>query len=173
MLADGGEIPWGEEPLFRASVFVVTHRPRQTLVRRGVTSFAYVTDGIASAVEQARAAANGKNVAIAGATVWCARCSKAGLLDELELDIVPVVLGTGRRLLETDLDLAGKEAIELTMTRVVHTPNVTQLRYPVNVARRSYSTIAEAVRVSGQLRVGTRGNRVRALPGNDRCRLEK
>ncbi|MGH3681020.1 MAG: dihydrofolate reductase family protein, partial [Natronosporangium sp.] len=65
-MADGGEVPWGEEPPFRAPVFVVTHRPRETLVRKGGTSFTYVTDGVASAVEQARAAAGDKDVAVAG-----------------------------------------------------------------------------------------------------------
>ncbi|MGP3963152.1 dihydrofolate reductase family protein [Nonomuraea sp. 3N208] len=131
-MADGGEVPWGEEPPFRAPVFVVTHRPRQVLMRRGGTSFTYVTDGIASAIEQARAAANGKNVAVAGGGSLVRQVLKAGLLDELELHIVPVVLGTGMRLLDTDLHLADKEAIELTATRVVDTPNVTHLRYTVN-----------------------------------------
>lgn len=128
---DGGEVPWGEEPPFRAPVFVVTHRPRPTLMRRGGTSFTYVTDGVASAVDQARAAANGKNVAIAGGGSLVRQVLKAGLLDELELHVVPVVLGDGLRLLDTGLDLDDKEAIELTPTRVVHTPQVTHTRYTV------------------------------------------
>jgi len=65
-MADGGEIPWGEEAPFRAPVFVVTHRQKETLRRQGGTSFTYVTSGVESAISQARAAANGKNVAIAG-----------------------------------------------------------------------------------------------------------
>jgi dihydrofolate reductase len=72
-MADGGEIPWGDQPPFRAPVFVVTHRPRPTLHRQGGTSFTYVTDGINSAIEQAREAARDKNVvssrAVAGAAV--------------------------------------------------------------------------------------------------------
>ncbi|WP_030918446.1 dihydrofolate reductase family protein [Streptosporangium amethystogenes] len=131
-MADGGEVPWGDEPPFRAPVFVVTHRPRETLVRQGGTSFTYVTDGVASAVEQARAAAGGKNVAVAGGGSLLRQVLKAGLLDELELHIVPAVLGTGMRLLDADLDLAEKEAIELTPTRVIHTPEVTHIRYSVN-----------------------------------------
>jgi dihydrofolate reductase len=131
-MADGGELPWGDDPPFRAPVFVVTHRPRQTLLRQGGTSFTYVTDGIASAVEQARAAAKGKNVAVAGGGSLVRQVLKAGLLDELELHLVPVVLGEGMRLLDADLDLADKEAIELTPTRVVHTPEVTHIRYTVN-----------------------------------------
>ncbi|WP_440068789.1 dihydrofolate reductase family protein [Streptosporangium sp. OZ121] len=137
-MADGGEVPWGDEPPFRAPVFVVTHRPRETLVRKGGTSFTYVTDGIASAVEQARAVAGGKNVAIAGGGTLLRQVIQAGLLDELELHIVPTVLGRGMRLLDADLgaglglDLAEKEAIELTPTRVIHTPEVTHIRYTVN-----------------------------------------
>ncbi|MFF3855206.1 dihydrofolate reductase family protein [Micromonospora sp. NPDC002575] len=130
-MADGGEIPWGEEPPFRAPVFVVTHRPRETLVRGGGTSFTYVTDGVASAVEQARAAAGGRDVAVAGGGSLVRQVLRAGLLDELELHIVPVVLGAGLRLLDADLDLGEKEAIELTPTRVVATPEVTHIRYAV------------------------------------------
>ena len=130
-MADGGEIPWGDEPPFRAPVFVVTHRPRQTLMRQGGTSFTYITDGIATAVEQARAAANGKNVAVAGGGSLVRQVLRAGLLDELELHIVPVILGGGLRLLDTDLELGDKEAIELNPTRTVHTPQATHIRYTV------------------------------------------
>jgi dihydrofolate reductase len=63
---EGGEIPWGDEPPFRAPVFVVTHRDREVLERQGGTSFTFVTDGIARAIEMAREAAGGKNVAVAG-----------------------------------------------------------------------------------------------------------
>jgi dihydrofolate reductase len=131
-MADGGEVPWGDEPPFHAPVFVVTHRPRETLVRQGGTSFTYVTDGLASAVEQARAAANGKNVAVAGGGRVVRQVLEAGLLDELELHIAPVVLGAGMRLLDGCLPLDDREAIELTPTRVVHTPDVTHIRYVVN-----------------------------------------
>ncbi|MGK5740398.1 dihydrofolate reductase family protein [Micromonospora sp. URMC 103] len=130
-MADGGEVPWGEEPPFRAPVFVVTHRPRPRLDRRGGTSFTYVTDGVAAAVEQARAAAGGKDVAVAGGGSLVRQVLRAGLLDELELHVVPVVLGTGLRLLDADLDLGEKEAIELTPTRVIHDPQVTHIRYAV------------------------------------------
>ncbi|MEU8419923.1 dihydrofolate reductase family protein [Micromonospora sp. NPDC048835] len=130
-MADGGEIPWGEEPPFRAPVFVVTHRPRQRLVREGGTSFTYVTDGVASAVEQARAVAGGKNVAVAGGGSLVRQVLRAGLLDELELHVVPVVLGTGLRLFDADLDLGDREGIELTPTRVLATGQVTHIRYAV------------------------------------------
>ncbi|MEU4552766.1 dihydrofolate reductase family protein [Micromonospora violae] len=130
-MADGGEIPWGAEPPFRAPVFVVTHRPRQPLLREGGTSFTYVTDGVATAVEQARAVAGGKNVAVAGGGSLVRQVLKAGLLDELELHVVPVVLGTGLRLFDADLDLGDREGIELTPTRVLATPQVTHIRYAV------------------------------------------
>ncbi|MEO3770944.1 dihydrofolate reductase family protein [Micromonospora sp. B9E7] len=131
-MADGGEVPWGDEPPFRAPVFVVTHRPRERLLRQGGTSFTFVTDGVASAVEQARAVAGDKNVAVAGGGSLVRQVLKAGLLDELELHVVPVVLGSGLRLFDADLDLPDKEAIELTPTRVIHTPQVTHIRYAVN-----------------------------------------
>ncbi|PSL56969.1 RibD domain-containing protein [Saccharothrix carnea] len=130
-MADGGEVPWGEEPPFRAPVFVVTHRPRQKLERKGGTSFTYVTDGVASAVEQAKAVAGGKDVAVAGGGSLVRQVLAAGLLEELELHIVPVVLGTGLRLLDADLGLGHKEGIELTPIRVLHAPDVTHVRYAV------------------------------------------
>jgi dihydrofolate reductase len=131
-MADGGEIPWGEDPPFRAPVFVVTNRPRQTLQRRGGTSFTYVTTGIQSAIDQARAAADGKNVAIAGGGTLLRQVIQLGLLDELELHIVPVILGDGLRLLGPELRLGSKEGIELTPARVVATPDVTHIRYEID-----------------------------------------
>jgi dihydrofolate reductase len=83
-------------------------------------------------VKQARAAAGGKNVAVAGGGTLLRQVLNEGLLDELELHIVPVVLGDGMRLLDASLDLAEKEAFELTPIRVVHTPEVTHIRYAVN-----------------------------------------
>lgn len=134
-MADGGEIPWGDDPPFRAPVFVVTSRPRQTLHRQGGTSFSYVTTGIESAIDQARTAANGKNVAIAGGGTLLQQVIKLGLLDELELHIVPVILGTGMRLLGPELGLGSKEGIELTPARVITSPDVTHIRYKINGSR--------------------------------------
>ena len=128
---EGGEVPWGDEPPFRAPVFVVTHRPREVLEREGGTSFTFVTDGIESAIEQARALAGGKDVAVAGGGTLVRQVLAAGLLDQLELHIAPAVLGDGMRLLDAALGLADKEAIELTPTRVVHAPDVTHVRYAV------------------------------------------
>jgi dihydrofolate reductase len=134
-MADGGEIPWGEDPPFRAPVFVVTHRPRPTLQRQGGTSFTYVTGGIADAIGRARAAANGKNVAIAGGGTLLRQVIERGLLDELELHVVPVILGDGMRLLSPELGLHGSESIELTPARVIATSDVTHIRYKIEGRR--------------------------------------
>jgi dihydrofolate reductase len=134
-MADGGEVPWGEDPPFRAPVFVVTHRPRPTLARKGGTSFTYVTAGIGSAIDQARAAADGKNVAIAGGGTLLRQVIRLGLLDELELHIVPAILGDGMRLLTSELGLGGREGIELTPARVIAAPDVTHIRYQVDGLR--------------------------------------
>jgi dihydrofolate reductase len=129
---DGGEIPWGDPPPFRAPVFVVTHRPRATLMRSGGTSFHFVTDGVEQAIDQARAAAGDKNVAVAGGGTLLREVIRAGLLDQLELHIAPVILGGGMRLFEPEgLGFAVDEGLELVPTRVVHTPSVTHLRYSV------------------------------------------
>jgi dihydrofolate reductase len=134
-MADGGEIPWGEDPPFRAPVFVVTHRPRPVLHRQGGTSFTYVSTGIQHAIDQARAAANGKNVAIAGGGTLLRQVIQLGLLDELELHIVPVILGDGMRLLSPELRLGSSEAIELTPARVIATQDVTHIRYKIDGRR--------------------------------------
>ena len=128
---DGGEIPWGDEPPFRAPVFVVTHRDREVLERQGGTSFTFVTDGIERAVAMAREAAGGKNVAAAGGGTLVRQILAAGLLDELELHIAPVLLSGGMRLLDGEFGLDPREGIELTPVRVVETPEVTHIRYAV------------------------------------------
>src|SRR5207248_659880 len=128
---DAGEVPWGEEPPFRAPVFVVTHRPREVLERRGGTSFTFVTEGLERAVELARAAAGGKDVAVAGGGELLRQVLAAGLLDQLELHIAPVLLGDGQRLFGPGLGLGADDGIELVATRVVETPGVTHIRYTV------------------------------------------
>jgi dihydrofolate reductase len=124
---DAGEGPWGDTPPFRAPVFVVTHRSRENLVKQGGTSFTFVTDGVASAIEQARSAAGDKDVAIAGGGTLLQQVMRAGLLDQLELHVAPVLLGDGMRL----LDSAVTEPYELVPTRVVDTSKVTHLRYRI------------------------------------------
>jgi dihydrofolate reductase len=128
---DAGEIPWGDDPPFRAPVFVVTHRPREVVERKGGTSFAFVTEGIERAVELAREAAGGKDVAVAGGGELVRQVLAAGLLEQLELHIVPVLLGDGQRLFDASLGLGPSEGIELVPTRVVEAPEVTHVRYTV------------------------------------------
>jgi dihydrofolate reductase len=106
-------------------VFVLTHHARDPLVKQG-TTFTFVIDGVESAVEQARAAAGEKNVAVGGGASVAQQVLSAGLLDELEIHLVPVLLGGGTRLLE-DLD----PRVGLERVRVVDSPGVTHLRYRV------------------------------------------
>jgi dihydrofolate reductase len=128
---DGGEIPWGEVPPFRAPVFVVTHRDREILERQGGTSFTFVTGGIERAVELAKNAAGGKDVAVAGGGTLLRQVLAAGLLDELELHIAPVLLGDGMRLFDAGLGLDIREGIELTAVRVISTPEAIHIRYAI------------------------------------------
>jgi dihydrofolate reductase len=90
---------WGDEPPFHKPVFVVTHHEREPLVKQD-TTFTFVTDGIERAVEQARGAAGEKAVGIAGGANVIQQCLDAGLLDELQLHLVPVLLGDGVRLFD-------------------------------------------------------------------------
>ncbi|MFI1396711.1 dihydrofolate reductase family protein [Streptomyces sp. NPDC020681] len=121
---DSGEVPWGPNPPFRAPVFVVTSRDRETLVREGGTSFVFVTDGIESALAQARAAAGDKDVSLAGGADVIQQFIRAGLLDELEVHVVPVLMGAGTRL----FDHLGSEPIEWQKTEVVDAPEATHIR---------------------------------------------
>jgi dihydrofolate reductase len=105
------------------------------LERLGGTSFTYVTDGITSAVEQARAAANGKTVAVSGGGTLLRQVISLGLVDEFDLHIAPVILGDGLRLLSPEIGLNAFEGIELTATRVVAADDVTHIRYRVTGRR--------------------------------------
>ena len=116
---------WGEDPPFHAPVFVLTHHPREPLSMQGGTTFTFVTDGIESALEQARTAADGRDVAISGGASAVRQYLAAGMLDELYLHIVPLVLGTGERLLEN----VGEPIVE--PVKVVASPAVTHVKYRV------------------------------------------
>src|SRR5439155_12356561 len=83
---------WGDDPPFHHPVFVLTHHPRDPVVKQGGTTFSFVTDGIEAALEQAREAAGGKDVAIAGGAQVVQQYLKAGLLDEMQIHVVPVLL---------------------------------------------------------------------------------
>src|SRR5512132_343215 len=90
---------WGEEPPYRVPAFVLTHYPRAPLPMKGGTVFHFVTDGIRSALEQAQAAAGGRDVRLGGGVATIRQYLAAGLIDELHLAVRPVVLGAGEHLL--------------------------------------------------------------------------
>ena len=116
---------WGDEPPFRVPVFVVTHHEREPLVFTG-TTMTFVTDGMEAAIAQAREAAAGKDVAVAGGADVAQQALAAGLLDEIQLHVSPVLLGGGT-LLFGDLDAP----VALERTRVVESSIVAHLRYRV------------------------------------------
>lgn len=117
---------WGDNPPFGKPVFVLTHEAREKLTKGG-TTFTFATDGIESALEQAKEAAGDKDVSIGGGANTAQQYLKAGLLDEIQIHIAPLFLGGGIRLFD-NLD---PEQIELEMDRVVESPEVTHLRFRV------------------------------------------
>ena len=116
---------WGDEPPFHTPVFVLTHHEREPLEMQGGTTFHFVTDGIESALEQARAAAGERDVMVAGGASTVNQYLAAGLLDELYLHIAPVILGGGERLLEN----VGDPRLE--PVDVVASPASTHVKYRV------------------------------------------
>ena len=118
---------WGEDPPFHAPVYVLTHHARDPLEMEGGTTFHFVTDGIESAVAQAREAAGERDVSLAGGASVAQQCMRAGLLDELQLHVVPVLLGDGERL----FDRVSSGDVELEATDVLEAPGVTHLTYRV------------------------------------------
>jgi dihydrofolate reductase len=127
-----GEQPWdgwwGDDPPFHTPVFVLTHHPREPLEKNGGTTFTFVTDGIESALEQGKAAAGGKDVSLGGGADVAQQYLAAGLIDELELNVVPILLGEGTRLFE---NLTGAD-IGLEQVRAIEAPGVTHLKYSVS-----------------------------------------
>jgi dihydrofolate reductase len=120
---DHAEAAWGPEPPFRTPIFVLTHRPRPDDVREG-TTFHFVADGFEAALERAREAAGEKDVALHGGS--CIRQAlAAGVLDELDLQLVPVLLGGGRRLFSEEEPTPAN----LELTRVIEAPEALHLRY--------------------------------------------
>ncbi|HUC75515.1 MAG TPA: dihydrofolate reductase family protein [Vicinamibacterales bacterium] len=116
---------WGTNPPFHHSVFVVTHHPREPLELDGGTTFTFVTDGIEAAFEQARRAAGGKDVSLGGGANVARQYLLAGLVDEMEISLVPTLLGSGERLLDgVDSPVRGLELV-----RTVSAPGVTHLRF--------------------------------------------
>ena len=122
-----GEASWPENAPFHAPVFVLTHAPREPWPRPGGTTFHFVTDGIESALEQARAAAGGKDVRISGGAATIRQYVQAGHVEEITLHVAPVLLGGGLRL----LDGLGPADLTLEQMDVVASPLVTHVRYRV------------------------------------------
>jgi len=118
---------WGDDPPYHAPTFILTHYPRPPIEMKGSTTFHFVTDGIESALRQAKDAAGGKDVSLGGGANVAQQYLAAGLLDELRLDVVPVLLGDGTRLFD---DLAGPH-VKLEQLRAVEAPGVTHLKYRV------------------------------------------
>ena len=118
---------WGDNPPYHYPVFVVTHYPREPVEMEGGTTFHFVTDGIESALERAKEAAGGKDVMLWGGGSIGQQYLAAGLLDELELHVVPVLLGDGARL----FDDLGNGKVQLEQVRAVEAPGVTHLKYRV------------------------------------------
>jgi dihydrofolate reductase len=116
---------WGDDPPFHHPVFVLTHHPREPVEMNGGTTFHFVTDGIESALERARAAAGGKGVSLGGGASVAQQYLAAGLLDELVVSIVPILLGGGARL----FDNLGEAAPKLEQVEAVDAPGVIHIRY--------------------------------------------
>ena len=116
---------WGDNPPFHHPVFVLTHHARKPLELEGGTTFTFVTDGIESALEQARRAALGKDVALAGGASAAQQYLAAGLVDEMQLNIAPMLLGSGERLFEG----VGGDLHGLELVRTIAAPGVTHLKF--------------------------------------------
>lgn len=116
---------WGDTPPYHHPVFVLTHHPREPLVMKGGTTFTFVTEGIQSALDQARAAAGGRDITLAGGARAAQQYLAAGLVDEMELHLVPILLGSGERL----FDGLGDDLHGLELARTIAAPNVIHLKF--------------------------------------------
>ena len=118
---------WGEDPPYHYPVFILTHHARDPVEMKGGTTFHFVTDGIESALEQARDTAGAKDIMLWGGAQVINQYLAAGLLNELELHVVPVLLGGGARL----FDNLGAADVRLEQVRAVEAPGITHLKYTV------------------------------------------
>jgi dihydrofolate reductase len=116
---------WGENPPFHTPVFVLTHYPRPPLAMRGGTTFHFVTEGIASALDQATSAAAGKDILLAGGAAVAQQYLAARAVGEVNLAVVPLFLRGGERL----FDNLGATELELEQVRAIEAPGVTHLTY--------------------------------------------
>jgi len=120
-----GEVSWPEDAPFHTPVFVLTHEKREPWARPGGTTFYFVNDGLASALEQARKAAGDRDIRISGGADVIQQYLNMGVVDELEIAIAPVLFGGGRRLFEN----VNEGVAPFRIDRVVDTPDATHLRY--------------------------------------------
>ncbi len=118
---------WGDDPPYHAPVYVLTHHAREPVEMEGGTTFHFVTDGITSALEQARDAAGDADVQIAGGANTVQQYLAAGLVDEININVSPIFLGAGERLFD---NLDGTD-LKLEQARVVGAPGATHLQYRV------------------------------------------
>ena len=116
---------WGENPPYHHPVFVLTHHAREPLALEGGTTFYFVTDGMESALQQARRAAGTRDVSLAGGAKAAQQYLAAGLVDEMEIHLVPIILGEGERLFAG----LGDDLHGLTLARTVAAPDVTHLKF--------------------------------------------
>lgn len=119
---------WGNNPPFHLPIFVLTHHPRPVLELEGNNRFTFVTDGIYAALERARRAAGDRDVAIYGGGHTAAQYLQAGLIDEVQMHMTPVLLGSGVRL----FDLVHGAPLKLEQTSAVEAPGVVHLRYTIH-----------------------------------------
>ncbi len=122
-----GEIGWPEEAPFHAPVFVLTHAPREPWPRKGGTTFTFVTDGMKSGLEQAKAAARGKDVRISGGAATIRQFLKAGLVDEFTLHVSPVIQGAGVSL----FDHMAHDDFKMEQAQVIASRLTTHITYRV------------------------------------------
>jgi dihydrofolate reductase len=125
---DVGVEEWGDPPPFGMPVFVLTHETREPLPRQGGTTYFFATNGIEHALEQARAAVGDKDVGIWGGANVARQYLRAGLIDELQFHLAPVLLGEGVRRFEGP----GDTQIELRRTRTIETAAAIQLRFAID-----------------------------------------
>jgi dihydrofolate reductase len=118
---------WGDEPPFHHPVFVLTHHPREPLELKGGNTFTFVTNGIESALDQAKRAAGGKDVSLGGGAKAGQQYLAAGLVDEMLINLVPILLGNGERLFD---GLAARRP-ELEPTDTIAAPGVWHLKFRV------------------------------------------
>jgi dihydrofolate reductase len=119
---------WGDEPPFHHPVFVLTHHPREPLELKGGNTFTFVTEGIESALEQANRAADGKDVSLGGGARAAQQYLAAGLVDEMLINIVPILLGDGERLFDGLADRRPK----LQPISTIAAPGVWHLKFRVS-----------------------------------------